>query len=191
MKEKWNGIQLLGLFLVLLSIVFLLGSEWLAARNHAEAVQLAEQIEANLPDRSEGDPENYSDPEMPVLQIGGEDFSGLIQIPFYGVSLPIYSSWDSGAVSRYPCRFWGSVYDNSLIVGGGKGQFDFCGKLDLGDKVIITDMKGTVFSYETVRIDRREHADLEMLEEEEFDLVLFAPDTVADGYIIVRCAFSP
>ena len=47
------------------------------------------------------------------------------------------------------------------------------------------------YTYETVRIDRREHADLEMLEEEEFDLVLFAPDTVAGGYIIVRCAFSP
>ena len=109
------------------------------------------------------------------------------------MKLPIYSSWEDGSVAKYPCRFWGSAYDNSLIVGGSdrKGQFDFCSRLDLGDKIRITDMTGTEFSYEVVRIDRRKQADLQTFEEVDCDLTLFVRDSSTLNYIIVRCDFAP
>ena len=192
MKGKLNGFQKLGFLLVALSAFVLLGSEWLARHHSAQAQALASEIKACLPPIVEGDPENYSNPAMPVLQLQEGDFSCLIEIISLGVSLPVESSWDSADISRFPHRFWGSVYDNSLILGGSnhKGQFDFCTKLDLGDPVLITDMTGTQFSYEVVRIDRRQQVDLDVLQEFDCDLTLFVRDGSSRNYIIVRCAMA-
>ena len=159
MKEKWNLLQKLGLLLIAASCLLLLGSELMAKKNQSNAKSLAAQLKSILPDRTEGDPANYSDPAMPVLQLDGEDFSGLLEVPAFGVCLPVGAAWDSAAASRYPCCFWGSLYDNSMILGSNADdQLAFCGKLDLGQKIRVTDMTGTEFSYETARIDRRKHA---------------------------------
>ncbi len=192
MKGKLNGLQKLGFLLVALSAFVLLGSEWLARHHSAQAQALASEIKACLPQIVEGDPENYSNPAMPVLQLQEGDFSCLIEIRSLGVSLPVESSWDSAGISRFPHRFWGSAYDNSLILGGSnrKGQFDFCAKLDLGDPVLITDMTGAQFSYEVVRIDRRQQVDLDVLQEFDCDLTLFVRDGSSGNYIIVRCAIT-
>ena len=182
-----------GLFLVLLSFVLLAGSEILAVCNRAATRKLTEQIRSGFDERTEGDPDGYSDLQMPVLQLEGEDFSGLIEVPAFGVALPLGSSWNSHKLNSYPCCFWGSVYDNSLIVGGSgqKDQFAFCRSLDLGDKIRITDMTGVQFSYEVTRIDRRKHADMETFLESEGHLTLFAKDEQSLDYIIVRCEIVP
>lgn len=182
-----------GLFLVLLSFVILVGSEIRSIGNRAATRKLTEQIRSGFGERTQGDPDGYSDLQMPVLQLEGEDFSGLIEIPAFGVSLPLGSSWDSHKLSRYPCRFWGSVYDSSLIIGGSgsKGQFDVCASLDLGDRILITDMTGVQFSYEVARIDRRKHADMETFQEDQRDLILFARDGRSRSYMIVRCVIAP
>lgn len=193
MKEKLNFLQKLGLALILLSGILLLGSELLVSWNRAENKALVTQIKAALPEASEGDPENYSDADMPVLQLAGKDFVGLLQVPSFGVHLPIGSTWSPGRVLRNPCRFWGSAYDNSLILGGSsqKGQFDFCGALDLGEKILVTDMTGARFSYEVAKIDRRQHAEMETFRETDSDLVLFVKENSSGAYIIVRCQFAP
>lgn len=193
MMGKWNLLQKLGLLLVILSCVLLLGSELFAMHNSTSAQNLAEKLKAVLPERTEGNPENYSETVMPILQLKKQDFSGLLEIPDYGVSLPVGSSWNRTMVFRYPCRFWGSAYDQSLIIGGSgrKGQLDVCGKLDLGDRILLTDVAGARFSYEVNRIDRRKHADMDTFGEYDSDLVLFAEDSASSGYIIVRCQFSP
>ena len=193
MKKNWNLLQRIGLLLVAVSCVLLLGSRVLACWNGRAVENLVAQMKAVLPEITEGDPENYSDTAMPVLQLEGKDFSGLIQVPAFGVSLPMGSSWGRGTVYRYPCRFWGSVYDHSLIAGGSgrKGQFDFCSRLDLGEKILVTDMTGVRFSYEVTGIDRRNHADMEVFREKDSDLILFTQDSASQSYLIVRCSFAP
>lgn len=193
MKGKLNLPQKLGALLILFSCLILLGSEGIAAYHRHAAREIVGQIESRLPGPREGDPKNYSDAAMPVLQLGGSDFVGILEIPAFGVSLPIGNTWGRSEASRYPCRFQGSAYDSSLILGGidKKGQLDFCGKLDLGDRIIVTDMTGTEFSYEVIRIDRRKAADSSTLTESESHLTLFARNTTSAGYIIVRCRIAP
>lgn len=193
MREKLNFPQKLGLLLILVSSLVLLGTEVLTNLYRSEAREIAAQLESRLPGRREGDVHNYSDPAMPVLQIHGTDFVGLLEVPSFGVTLPIGNSWSSTAAARYPCRFLGSAYDNSLILGGAnrKGQLDFCEKLDLGDRITVTDMTGTEFSYEVVRIDRRDSADIATLQEDGSDLTLFVRSKTWSGYVIVRCAAAP
>lgn len=193
MKEKMNLLQKIGFLLVLISCLLVLGSELLAYWNRTATASLTQQIKASLPEIIEGNPENYTDKDMPVLQLKGEDFCGLLQVPAFGISLPIRSSWNSNAVSQYPCRFWGSTYDNSLIIGGSarKDQFAFCGSLDLGDEIRVTDMTGAQFSYEVAAIDRSGHADMDIFQEKESHLILFVRDDVTLNYIIVRCLYMP
>ena len=193
MKGKWNVFQWLGLVLILISLCLLVGSELLAGYHQKKAEALTDQLSAMLPQRTAGTPEDYSDPEMPILQLEGQDFSGLIQIPAFGVTLPIGSRWDRNLVSQYPCRFWGSAYDSTLVLGGKdrEGQFDFCTRMDHGDVVMITDMTGTQFRYTVSRIDRSKDASAEILSEDAWDLTLFARDSGSMDYIIVRCQFSP
>jgi len=193
MKKNAVLLQKLGFALVLLSFVILVGSELLAVSNRSATRNLTEQIRSGLAERTQGNPLDYTDARMPVLQLEGEDFSGLIEVPAFGVALPLGSSWNSHKLNSYPCCFWGSVYDNSLIVGGSgqKDQFAFCRSLDLGDKIRITDMTGVQFSYEVTRIDRRKHADMETFLESEGHLTLFAKDEQSLDYIIVRCEIVP
>lgn len=193
MMGRLNWFQKLGFLLILLSGLILLGSELMAGRNRAQTEKLIEQMEAILPENGQGLPEVYSDPAMPVLQLEGEDFCGLLKVPSYGVTLPVGSEWDDGSIAAYPRRFWGSAYDRSLVIGGSdrKGQFDFCARLDIGDKVRVTDMEGTCFSYEVVRIDRKKQLDAETLLENQWDLTLFTQESDSRNYILVGCMPAP
>lgn len=191
MKRKGNLFQILGIALILLSGALLLGSQALARHRSTQAKALAQQIEAQLPSRRAGTTEDYSDPAMPVWQLQGEDFLGLVEVPSFGVTLPIHSLWEDSKLSSYPCRYWGSIYDGTLILGGSSeaGQFDFCEKLDLGERIIVTDMQGTQFSCGVERIDRADALDYEALSEGNYPLILFAR-TGSGNYIVIRCVFS-
>lgn len=193
MKGKMNLLQKIGVLLVAVSCLLFLGTELLASWNRKTTENIAQQIRASLPQTTEGNPENYTDMDMPVLQLEQGDFCGLLQVPAFGISLPIGSSWKYNAVSQYPNRFWGSTYDNSLIIGGSgrKNQFAFCGNLDLGDEIRVTDMTGAQFSYEVAAIDRSSHANMDVFQQKESHLVLFARDNVTLDYIIVRCWLTP
>ena len=193
MSGKMNLLQKLGLALVLASCALLLISEGVAAWNRRALVEITQQIRSGLPQRTEGDPESYSSTAMPVRQIRGRDFVALVEFPAYGVSLPVENQWDPANAAAHPCRFWGSAYDNSLIVGGvdRKGQLEICGQLDLGDKVLVTDMAGAQFSYEVVHIDRRSQVDEATMAEMDCDLILFARNSTVGNYILVRCRLAP
>ena len=189
MNGRLNLFQEAGILLILLSSLLFLGSEVLGAYRIARLEALTQQLESRLPPPSEGDPEQYSDKQMPVMTLDGSDFCALLQVPAHSVSLPVADSWEKNAISRQPQRFWGSVYDDSLVIGGSnrQGQLDFCAKLDTGDKIVITDMSGTQFSFEVSQIQRKTHADTPTLLASTAPLTLFTPDTLSNGYIIVYC----
>jgi len=191
-KKKIPFLHLLGICLILSGACLLLFLQLRAymAENFAKAV--VSQLEALLPERSMGVPEIYADSAMPVLDLDGKDFSGLLDVPAFGITLPVGSVWDTGKLGFYPCRFWGSVNDNSLVIGGTdqKGQFDFCDIIDLGTIVTVTDMTGAEFTYSVSRVDRAKHADADWLCSEDYDLTLFARANFSLEYIAVRCSLS-
>ena len=190
MRRNGNVIFLIGCLLVLGSFTLLVFSRLQVSRSAAKAVELAAQLEDILPPRTPGIPEAYTNMEMPAISVNGYDFIGIVEIPAFQTALPIGSVWDSGTVSSFPCRFWGTVYDSSLILGGADqtGQFDFLKQIQHGDSVLVTDMTGAEFSYRVERIIRTTSADAEILLEQDSDLILFARQARSPEYIIVRCA---
>ena len=126
---------------------------------------------------------------MPVYEIGGEEFICLLEIPIFDLTLPVSADWEKKALNAYPCRFWGSAYNDTLMVGGAdtEGQFDVLSMLDLGDEILVVDLTGAEYAYCVERIDRSKSAEAEKLYDPDYDLTLFVRDTYGLDYIIVRC----
>ena len=65
------------------------------------------------------------DNTMATLTLDGTDYIGILEMPQHGSALPVSAAW--GKPNRQPCRFDGSLYDGSLMIGATsqKGQYDF------------------------------------------------------------------
>ena len=188
-KNMVRLVRILGICLILCGAGLLLVQQLRINGARKTARETAAAIEAILPERTAGIPDSYTDLSMPVLEFGGEDYIGILELPAFGVTLPVGSEWDSGKVGSYPCRFWGSVNDASLVIGGAdqRGQLDFCDRIDLGATVKVTDMTGAEFRYSVARVDRSKEARTQWLCDENYDLTLFARSAASFEYIAVRC----
>ena len=180
---------MLGGILIVASLGMVLFMQIRADRAVENAARLTETIRSILPPARPGVMDDYTTMDMPVLQIGGQDFCGLVEIPAYGVTLPVYDSWDTAKLSAHPCRFWGSAYDGSLIIGGADqaGQFDFFDRIDNGVVVTFTDVTGAEFDYTIDVVERYDSIPADILAEEEPGLTLFVRDAYQLHYILLRC----
>lgn len=177
----WSGVALVAVGVCAAAAMGLLRH-----RGARQAADVAARIEAALPPRTVGAQEAYSVMQMPALNVEGEDFVALVEIPAYGVKLPLCNEWKTAKLYRYPCRFDGTVYDGSLIVGGGTEQLACLRQAQHGDEVRVTDMQGGVFTYAVTRIRRARHADTATLHSDA-PLTLFVRDGYNMEYIIVEC----
>lgn len=187
LRSKW--FILIGSLLILVSLGILIYSEMFASNSQKEAEEILQSLEEILPSVTLGEKDDFSSMDMPVLELNGRDIVATVDFPEWAVKLPIDNQWDLKGLKALPQRFSGSVYDDSLIIGGSnqEGSFDCLKKVDLGDRVIITDMTGAYFPYEIASIERKKSADEETLADDRFDLVLFVEDDESDKYIMVGC----
>ena len=178
------GISLLALSLGMLLLSGVLQKQWAA-----EARETAELLSTYLPQIQNGLPDDRVNPTMPVLEIDGNNYAGTLEIPAYDTFLPIGGQWSRTKILRYPCIYTGSIFDDSLILGGSDapGQLDFMKKISNGDLLWITDMTGIRMCYEVSAIERTTDVSAEHLSKKESDLILFVRNTYAFDYTVVRC----
>lgn len=173
-----------------LAFMFLLQAQTKQAeRTNVEIIQTMENVLINHRDGFK-DPELET--EMPVLEIQGEDFIALLEIPSYRKKWPVCGIWDKGKVTLYPCRFCGTSYNGNLIIGGydQPGQFDFFDTISTGVTVTVTDMTGCKFSYVVDFVEHSTSAEAEVLIDAGADLTLFVRDVRLLEYIILRCVMK-
>lgn len=149
---------------------------------------LTEMLE-RLPERWVGNAEDTLAPGMPALSLDGTDYVALLEVPEFGVTLPVAKTWDPRKLFVTPARFSGSVYDGSLVIGGADlpQQFFFCDQIGHGAAVLVTDMTGGQFSYTVTRIDRARKAESSWLAVSDHALTLFCRDLYTMEYVAVRC----
>lgn len=188
--KKIKRLQLIGVILILCGLLALLGSFLMEKISQTENHKALEQMMAILPPATPGVTDQYSDMQMPSLQLGGQDYVALLEAPLYGAKLPVRSHWNAMAAGNCPTRFFGTAYDGSLVIGGSgkEGQLDFLARIQNGDTILVTDMTGAQFAYRVTKIFRTSSAQREMLMDETADLTLFAWNNMGLEYIVVRCA---
>lgn len=151
--------------------------------------ELLEGIEELIPDTHTAYTENVTDTRMPVVEYHNRDYIGILELPEYSRRLPILSEWNRRTVNHIPCRYTGSIYDSSLVIGttDEKGCIDFTSELSVGDKVTFTDVSGARFELKISDITVSKDADSDTLCDGEYDLTVFVRNTLSFDYTIIRC----
>lgn len=187
--KRANIWMIVGGLLVISSIGALLHMQMNLGKIEEQRSVYVESIQQGMPEVYDAFLEERSDAAMPVAEVEGENFVGLLEVPAYGVKLPVGSSWDVKKVEEFPCRYWGSIYDGSLIIGGtdSEAQLDFWEKISIGDVVCFTDVTGARYSFTVSWVERTEDVSTEYLEASEAKITLFARNSLGFDYIVVRC----
>ncbi len=188
-KQIYSIILIVGIALVVAAVSIPLVSYIVQQNAAKEARELVSQLKLLMPSSYGAALDDRVNTVMPSMEVGGENFCGIIEIPTYNADLPVCQIWDQGKLSKYPCRFTGSIYDRSLIIGGSDndGQFDFMKEISAGETVYVTDMTGGRYRYKVSDIRRVNKLSSEYLMGFEGDLVFFAKNTTTLDYTVVIC----
>lgn|GEM_PF-193198 len=112
--------------------------------------QPAEEI---LPEPEETEPVETkpieTEQEEPRLEIDGYEYIGYLYIEAIQVEVPVMSDYDYQRLDIAPCRQFGSVQTDDLVIAGHdyRRHFANIGKLQKGDKILFTDVNGTDYEY--------------------------------------------
>ncbi len=145
------------------------------------------------PDRAEEIelPDYVLNPEMelPVKEIDGIGYVGIVRIPALELELPVISEWSYPHLRVAPCRYEGSPYLDHLVIAGHNYESHFGSLKTLcpGDIVTFTDMDGNEFRYEIVVMETLLPVDVEEMTSDEYDLTLFTCTVSWAERVTVRC----
>lgn len=129
------------------------------------------------------------DMEMPIQEIEGYDYIGMIDIPSLGLSLPVMSEWSYPKLKLAPCRYHGSAYTGCLtiIAHNYRTHFGLLREVPVGIQVFFTDVKGRQFSYEVSTVETIEATAIEDAVSSAWDLTLITCTTGGQARLAVRC----
>jgi len=192
MKNKKIGSILclsLGILLLVVAAVFLILTVTTTENTRQKAAQILEKVEGYLPQIVDRVPEERGNNQMSAIEVDGLNVTAILEFPQYQRRLAVLSGWDAQKVGAIPCRFTGSIYDDSLIIGSSdaRGQLDFASRLEVGQKLSLTDMEGNRYTYAVTAIQHTDHATLEKLQSGDQDLTIFLKDSQTGKYLLIRC----
>lgn len=127
--------------------------------------------------------------EMKMVNINGYDYIGTITIPSLNLELPIMSDYDYNRLNIAPCRYYGSIYTDDLIICGHsyKTHFKYLSNLKQKDIVIFTDVNGYNYFYEVLEIEVLNPKEVSEMIDNDFDLTLYTCTNDGLNRITVRC----
>lgn len=177
-----------GILFVVMGLVLILSAVGLYAYNRSvdesagrEAETILTQIHQIVPEipvetiPRETSPAETVPEEMTVVEIDGYGYIGYLAIPEIELELPVMHLWDQYRLQMAPCRHFGSVWTDDLVIAAHNYEKHF-GKLkDLapGDSVTFTDMDGNVHTYQVERLESLEPTAVDAVQYSDCDLVLY------------------
>lgn len=198
MKAKLGTVCMaLGLSLIAAALGLLLYNQNEANRAGEASAQLMELLEEQLetvPERP-GELEvprevlTAEELEMTEFVIDGHAYIGYISIPALELELPILSQWDMDKLQIAPCRYYGTLKGNDLVLMAHNYEKHF-GRLDEladGDAVYFKDMDGVVTAYTVTGQDILDPDAVEEMTAGEFDLTLFTCTYGGENRVTVYC----
>lgn len=114
-------------------------------------------------------------PEMPTMMIDGHEYIGYLEMPTIGITLPVMSDWSYKKLRIAPCRYWGSAYDDSMVILAHNydRHFGRISSLNVGDPVQFVDADGNIFKYVVAAHETLERLQMRKMVDNDYDLTLF------------------
>ncbi len=195
-----------GLLLIAAALCLTGYNLWDAHRAADSVAELAQELKAQTDSAAESHPPAVSDPpkqetpayildptiDMPTVELDGNEYIGILEIPSLELSLPVMSSWSYPKLKLAPCRYGGSAYLNDLIIAAHNypTHFGALGNLELGTAVIFTDADGNEFSYTVSAIEQLPSTALEEMKSGDWELTLFTCTLGGKARVTARCTLD-
>lgn len=127
--------------------------------------------------------------KMRILNIDGYDYIGFISIPAIDIKLPVMNEWDYSRLKISPCRQFGSLKTDDLVIAAHNyeahfGKFD---KLEVGQEVEFREIGGHINKYKIVKIELLQPYNVNEVKNSGMDLVLYTCNYSAEARITVFC----
>lgn len=198
----------IGRFFILLGIFMLVSAAAIVAYNinenkqsMAQANSVLDEIKKQIPDITEPKPDEDSsfipsqlpqDIPATVINFEGKPYIGIISIPSLGIELPVINEWNYENLKIAPCRYYGSLEENNIIIAAHNYSSFFQGldKLNSGDRIIFYDFDGKVHKYEVCETDLIGGYSPELMtaDQNSWDLTLFTCNWSGRSRVTVRAA---
>lgn len=175
--------------------LFLYNQREQAAAEEASQAVMPELVEAintrvleNTEPKEQAAP-NAPIPEMTEVKINGYYYIGFIGIPALELELPVMTDWDYKKLNIAPCRYYGNLYGDNLVVMAHNypNHFGKLSELTMGDTVTFTDMNGETFTFEVAAIEVLVPEAVEEMIAGEYDLTLYTCTYGGQSRVTVRC----
>ena len=127
--------------------------------------------------------------EMKTININGDEFIGTIKIPSINLELPVMSEYTYNKLKKAPCRYYGNLFTNDLIICAHAYETFFANLVYLkqNDLIIFTDVDGNNYVYEVLEIEVLKSTDVDKMINSDFDLTLYTCTYDNTGRVTVRC----
>ena len=129
-------------------------------------------------------------PEMPVIELDGNEYIGYISVPSQGIELPVMSDWSYDRLKIAPCRQFGSLAESNLVIAGHnyKNHFARLRSLKPGDAVTFIDMNGVTHAFSVAAVEILAPESVEDVQNSGYPLTLYTCTTGAKSRVVVFCS---
>ena len=139
-------------------------------------------------------PDYVLNPDMNMPEVNVDDISciGVLEIPSISLTLPVGSKYSDEILREIPCRYYGSVYTDNMVIAGHNyiSHFGKLSQLTERDAIIFTDVEGHTFTWYVDAIEALHSTDVEGMTEGKWPLTLFTCTMDGQNRITVRCISS-
>lgn len=128
--------------------------------------------------------------EPATITLGEYEYMGEIEIPALSLKLPVISDWSYPKLKVAPCRYYGSIEGNDLILAAHNydSHFGKLKNLELGEEISIVDITGQKYSYQITSMEVLEDTQLsDLVKEGSWDMTLFTCTKGGKMRVVVRC----
>lgn len=129
------------------------------------------------------------DMEMPEVDVDGISCIGTLEIPRLDLNLCVTSTCNDKNMKQLPCRYYGSIYKNNMVIVAHNYWFHF-GRLNTlksGDEVIFTDVSGNQFKYSVDAMDVVSPESVADVTNGKWPLTLVTCTLDSQNRVVVRC----
>ena len=178
---------ILGILCILLSITLYIKNKYQELDTGKKSKEILDIIETKI--NASDKEEIKTNTEDLVLNISGYDYIGVINIPSLNIKLPIMRETDYDRLAISPCKYYGNITTNDLVLCAHDyvNQFGKISNLKEDDIVIITDVLGNNYVYKVVLTEELNPTDITNMIDSPFDLTLYTCSYGALKRITVRC----
>ena len=139
-----------------------------------KAYKETENVLSALESETQNSTQDDSSDEITV-DVNGYDYIGFIEIPKIEIKLPVLSEWDYTRLKIAPCRQFGSISTDDIVIAAHnyKKHFGNVSSLNIGDEIILTDTCKNTLTFSVARIEVLKPTDVEKVQNSGYDLVVY------------------